>query len=78
MDLANGVVLSAGSEGDEYASASAFWMLPLCYAAFGIAYSLAGLTPLVVFVNTWFDGSRKATSIGTHPQAGQPVVTRAA
>ena len=50
--------------GAAYAMSGSFWVMPLCYAFFGVAYGLAGLTPLVVFVNSWFDVGRKATSIG--------------
>lgn len=50
--------------GAAYAMSGSFWVMPLCYAFFGVAYGLAGLTPLVVFVNSWFDAGRKATSIG--------------
>ena len=47
-----------------YAAADAFWLMPLLYSFFGVAYCLAGLTPVVVHINSWFASERKATSIG--------------
>ena len=47
-----------------YAAAPAYWSLPLLYAGFGISYCVAGLAPLVVHANGWFDHGNKATSIG--------------
>ena len=47
-----------------FAFASSYAQLLLLYICFGIAYCLAGLTPLVVFTNSHFPHQRKATSIG--------------
>jgi len=61
--IAVGIVMLAAST-TLFAFASSFEMLILLYLAFGVSYSLAGLTPLVIFTNGWFGRSKKALSIG--------------
>ena len=47
-----------------YCTTFAFGELYALYALFGVAYTLAGLVPMLVFTNSWFDAQHKATSIG--------------
>ena len=61
--IVTGTVLLLGA-GLCYTLAVSYLQLLLAYVLFAFAYSLAGLTPLIVFANSWFTARFKSTSIG--------------